>query len=134
MQRTKAATVVMLVAASALVMAMVGAQGPIRVRSANGGAGLALTTVTLTPVADASIDRVSGNVNLGGQHTLEVQYLSSRQVRRSPPIAQGVNALVICYGRWPMARNSLSGAWLSFSRWPKPNGAKSGNQKISAAS
>ena len=42
----------------------------------------ALSTVTLYAIADASIDEVFGDTNLGHAHTLEVQYLSSRQVRR----------------------------------------------------
>jgi CSLREA domain-containing protein len=42
----------------------------------------ALSAVTLYAIADASVDEVSGNTNLGHAHTLEVQYLSSRQVRR----------------------------------------------------
>jgi len=41
------------------------------------------TTVTLTPVADATIDYISPNTNFGTQDTLEVQYQSSRQVRRT---------------------------------------------------
>jgi hypothetical protein len=41
------------------------------------------TTVTLTPVADATIDFISPNTNFGTQDTLEVQYQSSRQMRRT---------------------------------------------------
>jgi parallel beta-helix repeat protein len=40
------------------------------------------TTVTLTPVADATIDYISPNTNFGAQDTLEVQYRSSRHIRR----------------------------------------------------
>ena len=41
------------------------------------------TTVTLTPVADASIDYLFADANLGGQETLEVGYLSVRYLRRA---------------------------------------------------
>jgi len=43
----------------------------------------ALSTITLNAVSDASIDRVASSATLGNQQTLEVQYLSSRQVRRT---------------------------------------------------
>jgi hypothetical protein len=41
------------------------------------------TTVTLNPVADASIDYLFGDANLGAADTLEVGYLSSRYIRRA---------------------------------------------------
>ena len=43
---------------------------------------MAVATVTLYAVADATLDEIFGNANYGHQPTLEVQYLSSRQVRR----------------------------------------------------
>jgi hypothetical protein len=41
------------------------------------------TTVTLSPVADASIDYLYGDANLGAAGTLEVGYLSVRYSRRA---------------------------------------------------
>jgi len=47
------------------------------------GAAPTQTTVTLTPVADATVDILSPNTNFGHEHTLGAQYLSSHQMRRA---------------------------------------------------